>query len=129
MDPLRFIDAYCERTDPSYWSEPVNAVTNAAFLIAHNGQNDLRRPKRPDQQDQACGQHERDALIAQDPRRPRRHGNHPDAANHCFRPRHRGPDDQHQSQPDRQRDILRIDQPVYFCLHLCDQRACSTLIS
>ncbi len=34
MDPLRFIDAYCERTDPTYWSEPVNAVTNAAFLIA-----------------------------------------------------------------------------------------------
>ncbi|MGL4414124.1 hypothetical protein [Roseinatronobacter monicus] len=26
--------AYCERTDFSYWSEPVNAVTNAAFLIA-----------------------------------------------------------------------------------------------
>jgi hypothetical protein len=34
MDPLRFIDAYCERTDPSYWSEPINAVTNAAFMIA-----------------------------------------------------------------------------------------------
>jgi hypothetical protein len=34
MDLLRFIDAYCERTDPSYWSEPVNTVTNAAFLIA-----------------------------------------------------------------------------------------------
>ena len=31
---MRAIDAYCERTDPSYWSEPVNAVTNAAFLIA-----------------------------------------------------------------------------------------------
>jgi Ceramidase len=28
------IDAYCERTDASFWSEPVNAVTNAAFLIA-----------------------------------------------------------------------------------------------
>jgi len=26
--------AYCERTDFSYWSEPVNAVTNAAFLVA-----------------------------------------------------------------------------------------------
>ena len=26
--------AYCERTDFSYWSEPVNAVTNAAFVIA-----------------------------------------------------------------------------------------------
>jgi hypothetical protein len=31
---LRQIDGYCERVDPSYWAEPVNAVTNAAFLIA-----------------------------------------------------------------------------------------------
>ncbi|WP_436500888.1 ceramidase domain-containing protein [Actinokineospora sp. HUAS TT18] len=28
------VDAYCERTDPSFWSEPANAVTNLAFLIA-----------------------------------------------------------------------------------------------
>jgi hypothetical protein len=34
MDWLRGIDAYCERTDASYWSEPLNAVSNAAFLIA-----------------------------------------------------------------------------------------------
>lgn len=34
MDWTQAIDAYCERTDPSFWSEPVNAVTNAAFLIA-----------------------------------------------------------------------------------------------
>ncbi|MEM6386145.1 MAG: ceramidase domain-containing protein [Pseudomonadota bacterium] len=34
MDWTASIDAYCERTDPSYWSEPVNAITNAAFLIA-----------------------------------------------------------------------------------------------
>lgn len=27
-------DNYCERTDFTFWSEPVNAVTNAAFLIA-----------------------------------------------------------------------------------------------
>ncbi len=26
--------AYCERTDFTYWSEPVNAVTNIAFVIA-----------------------------------------------------------------------------------------------
>lgn len=26
--------AYCERMDVTYWSEPVNAVTNASFLIA-----------------------------------------------------------------------------------------------
>ncbi len=28
------VDIYCERTDPSFWAEPVNAITNAAFLIA-----------------------------------------------------------------------------------------------
>ncbi len=34
MDLTRQIDSYCERLDASYWAEPVNAVTNAAFLIA-----------------------------------------------------------------------------------------------
>jgi hypothetical protein len=34
LDWTRSIDGYCERTDPSYWAEPVNAATNAAFLIA-----------------------------------------------------------------------------------------------
>jgi hypothetical protein len=34
MDWLEPINAYCERTGPDYWSEPVNALTNAAFLIA-----------------------------------------------------------------------------------------------
>lgn len=33
MDWTRAIDAYCERTDPSFWSEPVNAVTNLAFIV------------------------------------------------------------------------------------------------
>lgn len=28
------IDLYCERTDPSFWSEPFNAVSNVAFLLA-----------------------------------------------------------------------------------------------
>ena len=28
------IDGYCERTDFTYWSEPLNAITNAAFIIA-----------------------------------------------------------------------------------------------
>jgi hypothetical protein len=28
------IDLYCERTDASFWAEPANALTNAAFLIA-----------------------------------------------------------------------------------------------
>ncbi|MCB1960710.1 MAG: ceramidase domain-containing protein [Rhodocyclaceae bacterium] len=30
-DPL---DLYCERTDPGLWAEPVNALTNLAFLFA-----------------------------------------------------------------------------------------------
>lgn len=34
MDWTRQIDAYCERTDPSFWAEPVNALTNLAFLLA-----------------------------------------------------------------------------------------------
>ncbi len=34
MEWSAYIDAYCERTDPGYWSEPLNALTNAAFLIA-----------------------------------------------------------------------------------------------
>jgi hypothetical protein len=28
------IDAYCERTSAAYWAEPVNAMTNLAFLLA-----------------------------------------------------------------------------------------------
>lgn len=28
------VDIYCERVGPEFWAEPVNAVTNAAFLIA-----------------------------------------------------------------------------------------------
>ena len=28
------LDGYCERLDATYWSEPVNAVTNLAFIIA-----------------------------------------------------------------------------------------------
>ena len=34
MDPSRQIDAYCERTGPEFWAEPLNAVTNAAFIVA-----------------------------------------------------------------------------------------------
>ena len=30
----RKIDGYCERLGPEFWAEPVNAVTNAAFIIA-----------------------------------------------------------------------------------------------
>lgn len=34
MDWTRAIDAYCERLGPHYWAEPVNALSNLAFLIA-----------------------------------------------------------------------------------------------
>ena len=34
MELLRQIDGYCERLGPDYWAEPVNAVTNAAFVMA-----------------------------------------------------------------------------------------------
>ncbi len=34
MDWTREIDGYCERLSPAYWAEPINALTNAAFLIA-----------------------------------------------------------------------------------------------
>ncbi len=34
MDWFQQIDGYCERLTPAYWAEPINAVTNAAFLIA-----------------------------------------------------------------------------------------------
>ena len=33
MDWNAQIDGYCERVDFSFWAEPVNALTNAAFLI------------------------------------------------------------------------------------------------
>ncbi|MEM7645005.1 MAG: ceramidase domain-containing protein [Pseudomonadota bacterium] len=34
MDWTAQIDAYCERLGPTFWAEPVNALTNAAFLLA-----------------------------------------------------------------------------------------------
>lgn len=34
MDWFQEIDGYCERLTSAYWAEPINAVTNAAFLIA-----------------------------------------------------------------------------------------------
>jgi hypothetical protein len=34
VDWLRAVDNYCERTDASYWSEPLNALSNAAFITA-----------------------------------------------------------------------------------------------
>ncbi|MDR5652068.1 ceramidase domain-containing protein [Ruixingdingia sedimenti] len=34
MDWWAAVDGYCERTGPEYWSEPVNALTNLAFVLA-----------------------------------------------------------------------------------------------
>ena len=34
MGETGMIDAYCERLEPGIWAEPLNAVTNLAFLIA-----------------------------------------------------------------------------------------------
>jgi hypothetical protein len=34
MSWLDQIDIYCERTDLTFWSEPINAITNLAFLAA-----------------------------------------------------------------------------------------------
>jgi hypothetical protein len=34
MDWSRAVNGYCERTDATYWSEPLNAVSNASFLVA-----------------------------------------------------------------------------------------------
>ncbi len=34
MQLLSPIDIYCERLDASFWSEPINAITNLAFIIA-----------------------------------------------------------------------------------------------
>ena len=49
MDWSEPVDLYCERTDPSFWSEPVNALSNAAFLVAAALALDLwRRGDRKD---------------------------------------------------------------------------------
>jgi hypothetical protein len=34
MDWTHPVDSYCERLGPGYWAEPLNAVTNLAFLLA-----------------------------------------------------------------------------------------------
>ncbi|WP_412563920.1 ceramidase domain-containing protein [Thalassobius sp. MITS945101] len=33
MDWRQQVDSYCERVDPSFWAEPVNFVTNLAFIL------------------------------------------------------------------------------------------------
>lgn len=34
MEWMRAVDSYCERLGPGLWAEPLNAVSNAAFLVA-----------------------------------------------------------------------------------------------
>ncbi|WP_319530060.1 hypothetical protein [uncultured Cohaesibacter sp.] len=34
MNAFASVDIYCERTDPGYWSEPINALTNLSFILA-----------------------------------------------------------------------------------------------
>lgn len=34
MELASYIDLYCERTAPGFWNEPLNAVSNGAFLAA-----------------------------------------------------------------------------------------------
>jgi hypothetical protein len=33
VDLYKSINVYCERTEPSYWSEPLNASSNIAFIL------------------------------------------------------------------------------------------------
>jgi hypothetical protein len=52
MDWAATLDLYCERTDPGFWAEPLNAVSNAAFLVAAvaavmNAPPDARRDPLP----------------------------------------------------------------------------------
>jgi len=42
------VDNYCERVGPDFWSEPLNAVTNAAFLVAAFAAFALWRRKTPE---------------------------------------------------------------------------------
>lgn len=41
------IDIYCERIDPTFWAEPLNAVSNGAFLIAAFAAGYLVWQRRP----------------------------------------------------------------------------------
>jgi len=44
--------AYCERTGPGFWAEPLNAASNAAFLLAAAAAG--RRARAADPPDRAC---------------------------------------------------------------------------
>jgi len=40
---LDSVDLYCERTDPTFWAEPINALTNISFILAALGAWHLSR--------------------------------------------------------------------------------------
>ena len=42
------LDLYCERTGPEFWSEPVNALTNLAFVAAGLWGVAMTRKRQPD---------------------------------------------------------------------------------
>lgn len=44
--------AYCERTGPDFWAEPLNAASNVAFLAAAAAS--ARRARAADPPDRAC---------------------------------------------------------------------------
>ena len=48
MDLSAQVDHYCERVGPEFWAEPLNAVTNAGFLIAAIVAFVMWRKKTPD---------------------------------------------------------------------------------
>lgn len=48
MDLSAQVDHYCERAGPEFWAEPLNAVTNAGFLIAAIVAFAMWRKKTPD---------------------------------------------------------------------------------
>lgn len=53
MDWFGYIDGYCERLQPGFWDEPLNALSNAAFLLAAGvaavqvGRHETARDDRP----------------------------------------------------------------------------------
>ncbi|MDH3235998.1 MAG: hypothetical protein OEQ29_20940 [Alphaproteobacteria bacterium] len=50
-----YIDAYCERVGPEIWGEPLNAVTNLAFIVsAAVLASALARGERPVRRDWGC---------------------------------------------------------------------------
>jgi hypothetical protein len=34
LELVKLLQAYCERTDAGFWSEPINALSNIAFLVS-----------------------------------------------------------------------------------------------